>query len=398
MSRLYTCPSCKKPVALGEIHNAVVDVNAAPEWWCARCKQAQPRENWGSSNDGIPATSYFFHGGPGKREPARHKLPRALVRNMTFAAHPFKRKKIHVAMPDDPHVGPGVDYETVALYHRTERYSLLGRYFTPSGGQPDKVALMLSGSGGTAHGHLSNVARRYCTRLDTAVLLIDYRGFGSSDRKAPSEQGLFTDAEMMYAFLTEGVEMGGLGWAPGKVVVHGYSLGTGVAAELAARKGRRVGGLVLQCPFTSAADMAGEVGFAPGRWLARKGSEFDVIGKVPGIERPILLLIAHGDTDMKDHGDAISIDTVQRRMTNVTVGRYDGTHHEPHNAFKDGQKFKVQETEGPGGRLIVQQTAQLAARGDKVIDNRSLPLVGGNTKTSKGQGCIGVISHWLQAF
>src|SRR5262249_12922170 len=92
-------------------------------------------------------------------------------------------------------------------------------------------------------------------------------GFGGSDRKAPSEQGLFTDARAMFAFLTEGVEMGGLGWRPDEVVIHGYSLGTGVAADLAREK-KNCAGVVLQCPFTSAAAMARESGGAIGGWAS----------------------------------------------------------------------------------------------------------------------------------
>ena len=399
MTRLYTCPHCNKRLDLSEIHNAVLDLDGPPEWWCARCKQAAPREAWGDSNDGIPASCYYLYAGPGKHEPFKHKLTRGLVRNKTFAGAFVSRAKIHVPMPDDPDVGSGVDYRTVGLYHRGERYSLLGRYFTPSGGQATKVALLLSGSGGTAHGYLSKVARRYCKRLNTAVLLVDYRGFGSSDRKSPSEQGLFVDATMMYSYLTDGVEMGGLGWKPGEVVVHGFSLGTGVAAELAAKK-RHIGGLVLQCPFTSAAAMAGEVAKAPGRWATRLGTELDVIGKVPGIERPILLLIANQD-DMKEHGEQISNEAVWRKQPNITVGFYDGEHEEPQNAFKDGNtKYKVEVVVDPQtSRVTCHETTQLAQKGDEMIAKRHLQLNSRNLKTHAGtSGCIGVISKWLGTF
>lgn len=389
MSRLFTCPCCKKRVDLARISLAVVDLDGPPEWFCGECKGAAPREAWGNSNDGHSALSYFFYGGPGKKEPASQKLTRAMTRNATFAASFISRSKLRVPMPDDPGMGGAACYEPVAIYNRSERFSLVGRYFVPANGQADKVVLLLSGSGGTAHQQLAKVARRYCKRLGMAALLVDYRGFGSSDNKAPSEQGLFTDAQAMYDFLTEGVEMGGLGWKPSEVVIHGYSLGTGVATELAVRK-RHAAGLVLQCPFTSAAAIAKKQGGSIGAWLSRHGTEFDVIGKLGGIAKPVLVLIANDDTDMKSEGDTIE----NRAFINVTVGRYDGGHFDPHNAFKDGSGKQPYMREAETG--IYKPLAQPAPKAQVVV-NKALPIGPFNSKDSTGVGCIAAISKWMSA-
>ena len=64
---------------------------------------------------------------------------------------------------------------------------------------------------------------------------------------APSEAGLLLDANAAYAFCTDR-------YAAERIVVWGESLGTGVAAALASKQA--VGRLILEAPFTSAAEVA----------------------------------------------------------------------------------------------------------------------------------------------
>src|SRR5258707_1254128 len=81
-------------------------------------------------------------------------------------------------------------------------------------------------------------------------------------------------------------------YAPQRIVVWGESLGTGVAVALAAEK--PVGHVVLESPFTSAADIAaGRYWFVPVRFLMKDQFRSDLrIGKVTA---PVLVL--HGDRD-----------------------------------------------------------------------------------------------------
>ena len=80
----------------------------------------------------------------------------------------------------------------------------------------------------------------------TGVVALSYRGYaGSSGR--PSEQGLLRDAAAAYAFTTAR-------YGADKIVVWGFSLGTGVAVALAAEQ--PVGKLILEAPYTSIADVA----------------------------------------------------------------------------------------------------------------------------------------------
>ena len=123
----------------------------------------------------------------------------------------------------------------------------------------------------------------------TGLLALSYRGYGGSSGK-PSEDGLIRDARAAYDFARTAV--------PAKrIVLFGESLGTAVAIALAAE--REVGGLILDAPFTSAADVgAAAYPFAPVRWLMKDQFRSDLrIGKV---KAPILVL--HGGRDTHGAG------------------------------------------------------------------------------------------------
>jgi pimeloyl-ACP methyl ester carboxylesterase len=394
MSRHFNCPSCRRRVSLADISPTVVEVGVPPVWWCHKCRQEAPLDRWGNSSDGIPASSFFYYYGAAKSESFLKKLPRALGRKATFAGSlPVigSTRRIHQRVQHDPDLGIA-SYRPVAIYHASERYVLMGRYFVPNSGTATKVVMLLSGSGDVAANYLGKVADRYLKRLNVAVLMVDYRGFGGSDRKTPSEQGLFVDARAMFAYLTEEVEMGGLGWRPNQVVIHGYSLGTGVAAQLAKEK-KNCAGLILQCPFRSAESMARETAGAFGAWLGRHGARFDVIDKVGSVNRPVLLLIANQDEGMKSHGDDIALK--YSAAPNFTVGRYDGQHEEPHNAFKDGGNKTIPRSTGPGG-VVRRAEVRNPKKDEMFLINPNLPAVAGNLKASSGViGCIGVIQSWF---
>jgi fermentation-respiration switch protein FrsA (DUF1100 family) len=83
----------------------------------------------------------------------------------------------------------------------------------------------------------------------TGIVALSYRGYAGSSGQ-PSEQGLLQDAAAAYAFTTAryGVE---------RIVVWGFSLGTGVAVALAAE--HPVAKLILEAPYTSTVELAGSM-------------------------------------------------------------------------------------------------------------------------------------------
>jgi len=116
------------------------------------------------------------------------------------------------------------------------------------------------------------------------LLALSYRGYGGSTGK-PSEEGLISDGQAAYDFAVAR-------YPPGRVVLWGESLGTAVAIALAAT--HEVGGLILDAPFTSAADVgAAAYPFVPVRWLIKDAFRSDL--RIPKVTAPILVL--HGARD-----------------------------------------------------------------------------------------------------
>lgn len=144
------------------------------------------------------------------------------------------------------------------------------------------------------HGNAGNVSHRgshlvEITAAGSSVLVLDYRGYGKSEGKV-SERGFYTDAETAYRYLRD------KGYGPARIILHGESLGTAVAVELAARI--PVGGVILEAPFSSAGDAAGRVVPVLGPLVVRG---FNSKEKIPHINAP--LLIIHGDADRVIHID-----------------------------------------------------------------------------------------------
>jgi fermentation-respiration switch protein FrsA (DUF1100 family) len=137
------------------------------------------------------------------------------------------------------------------------------------------------------HGNASNIANRHATYeflRDTPanVLALEYRGYGHSEGK-PSEAGLYLDADAGYQFLINTKRLD-----PKSILSFGQSLGTTVAADLAAH--HKVGGLILEAPLPSASRAARKMfWFLPGLSLLVY-SQFDTISKLKQITAPIMVV------------------------------------------------------------------------------------------------------------
>jgi uncharacterized protein len=116
-------------------------------------------------------------------------------------------------------------------------------------------------------------------------LAVYYRGYSGSTGR-PTEAGLHADARAGYVWLIAH------GVAPRDMIIHGFSLGSGVAAKLASERPARA--LILEAPFTAAVDVASEAyPLLPARSIMRdQFRSRDWIGEV---RYPVF--IAHGDAD-----------------------------------------------------------------------------------------------------
>ncbi|MDT8365558.1 MAG: alpha/beta hydrolase [bacterium] len=176
----------------------------------------------------------------------------------------------------------GLAFEDV---HFNSAGNELHGWYIPASG--DQVVLWM-------HGNAGNIA----DRLDQAVemkrslgvssLMFDYRGYGKSEGR-PSEKGLYQDAEAAFKWLT-----GTMGFDPGNIILYGHSLGSAVSVDLALSKGVSAGGMVLESPFTSAADVARTIYFGLPVGLVMS-VKLDNIGRIGEVKMPILVI--HGVSD-----------------------------------------------------------------------------------------------------
>ncbi len=142
-----------------------------------------------------------------------------------------------------------------------------------------RALLFLHGNAGNLFHRIPNALA--LTRLDTSVLLLDYRGYGLSEG-TPTEAGAFSDARAGLAHLT-----GERGFAEERVALFGRSLGAAVAVDLA--RGRALAGMILESAFPSIADVMG-----PPISLFLRG-RFDSTRKIAEVRAPLLFF--HGDRD-----------------------------------------------------------------------------------------------------
>jgi hypothetical protein len=118
----------------------------------------------------------------------------------------------------------------------------------------------------------------------TGVVALSYRGYAGSSGH-PSEQGLLQDAASAFAFTRER-------YGADRIVVWGFSLGTGPAVVVAADQ--PVEKLVLEAPYTSIPDVAASrFWFMPVRRLMR--DQFRSDERIARVEAP--LLVMHGGRD-----------------------------------------------------------------------------------------------------
>jgi fermentation-respiration switch protein FrsA (DUF1100 family) len=153
------------------------------------------------------------------------------------------------------------------------------------------------------HGNAANIANRapvyaFLRETPANVFALEYSGYGRSEGK-PSEAGLYRDADAAYQYLvnTRGI-------APQTIISFGQSLGTAVAANLAAH--HQVGAVVLEAPFSSASRLARQFfWFLPGISFLVHG-QLDTAARLHQITAPLLIVHCTQDPVIPfDFGQAV---------------------------------------------------------------------------------------------
>lgn len=208
----------------------------------------------------------------------------SLVRRNLYRTGPYQR-----GVPE----ATGVPFEQVRFW-TADGQELEGWLF--QGGELPATILFMHGTNYNASDMWATEERaqlfgRFLRGVGCQYFVFDYRGYGPNDGAA-TEQGTYLDAEAALAYLHNRQEID-----PTRIVFYGFSLGTGVAMELALRE--PCAGLVLRSAFTSIRDLAVDrlpwlrrpLALAP--WLPM--TRYDSVAKIPRIRVP--LLVMHGDAD-----------------------------------------------------------------------------------------------------
>ncbi len=139
------------------------------------------------------------------------------------------------------------------------------------------------------HGNAGSVdswgwATKTYTDLGYDIFILDYRGYGKSEGSVTSEKQFYEDAQEVYNYVKNH-------YSESKIIIAGYSIGTGAAAMLASANNPQL--LLLQAPYYSLSDLMKSLyPFVPSFLLKYKFTTYQYIERT---RAPIVIF--HGDKD-----------------------------------------------------------------------------------------------------
>ncbi|MDT4817928.1 hypothetical protein FQZ97_510130 [compost metagenome] len=174
------------------------------------------------------------------------------------------------------------------------------------------------------------------TRMGYSVLAIDYRGFGASTARLPSEKSAQEDA------IAGLKELARLQPDPSRRFIYGHSLGGAIAIDLAARPEQPdFAGLIVESSFTSIGAMLATLrwGKVPGAGLLVT-QPFDSVDKLASMHTPMLFM--HGTADrvvphtMSDElfAAARNVSPDMKRLVKIEGASHSG-------AFRSGAQYET---------------------------------------------------------
>lgn len=182
---------------------------------------------------------------------------------------------------------PGWQLEEVRLAAR-DGTPLAGVLVKPAGARLPLVIYY----GGNAEEVTARAAAAAQDYGERAVLLVNYRGYGHSGGR-PGEKALVADAIEAYDWAATRADVD-----PARICLHGTSLGSAVAVQVAAARSPRC--VVLTSAFASARAIAQEIyPWLPVRFLMRH--PFDAAAHAPALRMPALFLVGEADDIIPPH-------------------------------------------------------------------------------------------------
>ncbi len=165
------------------------------------------------------------------------------------------------------------------------------------------------------------IAKTY-TDLHYDLFIPDYRGYGKSGGHIQNENQLHGDVQLLYDSLQQQ-------YSEKKIIVLGYSIGTGLAAALAARNHPAL--LILQAPYFSLTDLVKQhLPMLPAFILKYK---LETNKCLPACNMPVVIF--HGDKDeVIYYGSSLKLQKLFKPAdTLITL------HNQGHNGMSDNQEY-----------------------------------------------------------
>lgn len=168
----------------------------------------------------------------------------------------------------------------------------LHAWWIPASQPTDKVLLMFHGNGYVLEQAAASEGEvKSLHHLGPNLLLVDYRGYGSSSPGTPNETRVYEDARAALDYLLNQRHV-----SIHDVIFMGRSIGTGPATQLAVEHAD-AGGLILESPFTSVPEAAKAI------WYLRAfplslfvHNRFDNLSKIGSVRLPVFITVGTEDT------------------------------------------------------------------------------------------------------
>jgi hypothetical protein len=189
--------------------------------------------------------------------------------------------------PDDV----GLSYQDIELQISTPsgKIETVHCWWIPSETNPNqKVIIDLHGNRNTIEGNIGYAEQFH--EMGLSVLLVEYRGYGRSTNRFPSEKTVYQDVEAAWNYLVNERQIN-----PHNIYVFGHSLGGAIAINLAL-KHTEIAGLIIESSFTNIREM---IDYKKKYWMFPINliltQKFDSLAKISALKMPILL--THGTED-----------------------------------------------------------------------------------------------------
>ena len=161
------------------------------------------------------------------------------------------------------------------------------------------------------------------TAMNYDLLLLDYRGYGKSEGSITNQEELFDDLQTAYDTIRSRYD-------ENKIIVLGYSIGTGPAAKLASTNSPKL--LILQAPYYNLSDLMRRTYPIIPTFLLKYKFRTDEF--IKGCKMPVVIF--HGDRDeVIYYQSSLKLKELMKNTDTVITLKGQG-----HNGITDNSDYK----------------------------------------------------------